>query len=374
MPAASTDILFRPFRIGSLELPNRIVMAPMTRYFAQGGAPDDAIAAYYRRRAEGGVGLILSEGAAIDRPGSRYDPGVPFFFGEAALAGWKFVIDGVHAAGGRMGPQIWHTASRTAPNGTHWVPDVPVESPSGLTAPGQPRGVTMTERDIADTIAAFASAAADAKRLGFDTVELNGAHGYMIDQFFWAAMNLRKDGYGGATIGERLRFAIELVHAVRAAVGPGFPLILRISQFKSCDIEARVVQSPDEMAEWLQPLVAAGVDVIHCSQFRYWDAEFPQIDGPEGLSFAGWVKKLTGAATIASGAVGLSNDFVTSLMGEPARGTGLDPLVARMERDEFDMIAVGRALLNDPDWVAKARSGRTEEYRGFSGADLGALA
>ena len=133
MSEPDTSVLFRPFRIKSLELKNRIVMAPMTRYSAPGGIPGDANVTYYRRRAEGGVGLILSEGTVVDRPASRNESGIPFFHGEAALAGWKHVIDAVHAAGGRMGPQIWHTGSTVAPSG--WQPDAPVESPSGLLAP-----------------------------------------------------------------------------------------------------------------------------------------------------------------------------------------------------------------------------------------------
>lgn len=145
---------------------------------------------YYRRRAEGGVGLILSEGTVIDRPASRNLPGIPFFHGDAALAGWKGVIDAVHAAGGKMGPQIWHTGSTRAGD---WQPDAPVESPSALVAPGDPRGVAMTDEDIADTISAFARAAQAAKGLGFDVVELHGAHGYLIDQFFWGGTNLRDD-------------------------------------------------------------------------------------------------------------------------------------------------------------------------------------
>ena len=106
----------------------------------------------------------------IDRPASRNLPGIPFFHGEAALAGWKGVIDAVHGAGGKMGPQIWHTGSTRA----GWEPEAPVESPSGLVGPNDPRGNAMTEEDIADTIAAFARAAADAKRLGFDVAEIHG--------------------------------------------------------------------------------------------------------------------------------------------------------------------------------------------------------
>lgn len=94
-----------------------------------------------------------------------------------------------------MAPQLWHTGSTCYLNG--WEPDAAVESPSGLVAPGDPRGVAMTEEDIADTVAAFAKAAIDAKRLGFDTVEIHGAHGYLIDQFFWTGTNLRTDRYNG---------------------------------------------------------------------------------------------------------------------------------------------------------------------------------
>jgi 2,4-dienoyl-CoA reductase-like NADH-dependent reductase (Old Yellow Enzyme family) len=366
---SSIDALFRPFRLGSLELNNRIVMAPMTRNAAPDGIPNAKNAAYYRRRAEGGVGLILSEGTVVDRPSSRNEAAIPFFHGEAALDGWKAVIDAVHAAGGRMGPQLWHTGSVFGMS--RWEPGSPVESPSGLIAPGKPRGETMSDEAIADTVAAFARAAANAKGLGFDVVEIHGAHGYLIDQFFWPATNERTDRYGGATINERSRFAAEVVAAVRTAVGPDFPIILRVSQWKQQDYMARLAGSPMEMAEWLQPLVAAGANILHCSQRRFWEAEFPEVDGAEGLNFAGWAKKLTGAATISVGSVGLSGDFLAAFGGESSRSVGLEQLVKRMERDEFDLIAVGRALLSDPDWVKKIRQGRETELKGF---ELSALA
>ena len=223
----SDNVLFSPFTLKGLTLPNRIVMAPMTRGMAPEGIPGLQHADYYRRRAEGEAGLILTEGTVVNRPASRSLPGIPFFHGEPALAGWKLVADAVHAAGGRIGPQIWHTGSTRS---GEWEPDAPVESPSGLVGPGEARGVVMTEEDIADTVAAFARAAADAERLGFDVVELHGAHGYLIDQFFWQGTNQRTDAFGGKTIAERSRFAADIVRAVRAAVGPDFPLILRISQ------------------------------------------------------------------------------------------------------------------------------------------------
>jgi len=107
----SDSVLFRPFTLKSLYLPNRFIMAPMTRAMAKDGIPSAANAEYYRRRAEGGVGLILTEGTVIERPASRNDGGIPFFHGEAALAGWGEVVHAVHAVGGRIGPQLLHTGS-----------------------------------------------------------------------------------------------------------------------------------------------------------------------------------------------------------------------------------------------------------------------
>ena len=124
------------------------------------------------------------------------------------------------------------------------------------------------------------------------------------------------------------------------------------------------------MAEWLVPLVEAGVDVLHCSQRRFWTAEFPELDGKDGLNFAGWAKKLTGAATISVGSVGLSGDFVRVFTGERSTPTSLEGLIRRMEREEFDLIAVGRALIAQPDWVAKVRSGRLDELKGFDPVEL----
>jgi 2,4-dienoyl-CoA reductase-like NADH-dependent reductase (Old Yellow Enzyme family) len=372
MNSLSVAPLFQPFQIKSLELKNRIVMAPMTRSFSPQGVPGENVAAYYRLRAENDAGLILSEGTVIDRPTARNEPNIPFFHGDAALAGWKRVVDEVHAAGGKMGPQIWHVGSVKSPL-TEWEPDVPAESPSGLAAPSQPRGKQMSEEDIADTIAAFARAAADAKRLGFDVVEIHGAHGYLIDQFFWAATNLRTDRFGGATIKERSRFAGEVVRSVRQAVGRDFPIILRVSQWKQQDYAARLAETPDLMGDWLGPLVEAGVDVLHCSQRRFWEPEFPEIDGKTGLNFAGWAKKLTGAATISVGSVGLSGDFLSAFGGETSKPASLDNLVHRLECGEFDLIAVGRALLSDPRWITKVRAGDNAGLRDFSPAAFAEL-
>lgn len=362
----SSSALFQPFTLKGLTLPNRIVMAPMTRNMAPEGIPGTSQAAYYRKRAEGEVGLILTEGTVIDRPAARNLPGIPFFHGDTALSGWAEVVEAVHEAGGRIGPQVWHTGSTRA---GEWEPDAPVESPSALVGPADPRGVPMTEEDITDTVAAFAKAAAAAKATGFDVVELHGAHGYLIDQFFWGETNLRGDAFGGATIRERSRFAAEAVRAVRAAVGPDFPVILRVSQWKQQDYAARLAATPDEMTDWLLPLVEAGVDVLHCSQRRFWEPEFAELDPV--LNFAGWAKKLTGATTISVGSVGLNSDFMTAFGGQSSAHSPLDDLIARMEREEFDLIAVGRALISDPAWARKVRLG--QDVQGFDAGHLAEL-
>ena len=366
-----TSVLFQPFTSGKLSLPNRFVMAPMTRNMAPAGVPGRPNAEYYARRAAAGVGLILSEGTVVRRPSSRNLPNIPFFHSQEPLEGWRAVIDAVHAAGGKMGPQVWHTGGTTADPAFEREA---LDTPSGFNKPGEKVGEPMSEEAIADTIDAFAAAAQDAADLGFDTVEIHGAHGYLIDQFFWPETNLRDDRWGGTTIAERSRFAAEIVKEMRARVGAEYPLILRVSQWKQQDYDARLAADPQELEQWLGPLVEAGVDILHCSQRRFWEPEFPEIDGEQGLNFAGWAKKVTGAPTISVGSVGLSGEFLGSFRGKSAERDSLDGLVERMERGEFDLIAVGRALLSDPEWVIKVRDGRDDELQDFDPASMKELA
>lgn len=368
----SPETLFRPLQIKSMTVKNRIAMAPMTRSFSPGGVATGEVAAYYRRRAENGVGLIISEGTGVARPASLNDPNVPRFHGEAELAAWKSVIEAVHAAGGAMAPQLWHVgAVRT--RDPVWSPPGPYDSPSGLSRPGKEFGAPMTDAEVADAIDAFGKAAGAAKALGFDAVELHGAHGYLIDQFFWEGVNVRSDRWGGPTLPERSRFAAEILKAVRAQVGEDYPVIIRLSQWKQQDYDVKLARSPAEMEAWLTPLADAGADVFHCSQRRFWEPEFPEIDGDEGLNFAGWARKLTGRPTITVGSVGLTGEFIAAWGGEQSQPASLDGLIRRMEADEFDMVAVGRALLQDPEWVTKVRDGRSDELLAYDRKALGVL-
>ena len=219
---------------------------------------------------------------------------------------------------------------------------------------------------------AFAQAARDAQAIGMDGVEIHGAHGYLIDQFFWEGSNQRTDEYGGS-LANRSRFAIELIRAVREAVGPDYPIIFRFSQWKQQDYAARLVQTPEELAAFLAPLSEAGVDIFHCSTRRFWIPEFEGSD----LNLAGWTRQLTGKPTITVGNVGLDGSEFLAFFGktdEVAQPSGIEGLLERLGKQEFDLVAMGRALLVDPDWALKVRDGRLADIKPFSRDALMSLA
>ncbi|MFB6635242.1 NADH:flavin oxidoreductase [Streptomyces sp. NPDC056362] len=364
----AAEILSRPVALNGLTVPNRIAMAPMTRMFSPGGVPGEDVRSYYARRAAAGVGLIVTEGTYVGHASAGQSDRVPRFHGDEQLAGWAKVADAVHAAGGTIVPQLWHIGM-VRQQGQAPFADAPAMGPSGIRTDGtEGTGHAMTQSDLDDVIGAFAEAAAAAERIGFDGVELHGAHGYLIDQFLWAGTNRRTDAYGGDAVA-RTRFAAEIVSAVREAVSPEFPVIFRYSQWKQDAYDARLAGTPQELESILAPLAAAGVDAFHASTRRHWIPEFEGSD----LNLAGWTKKLTGRPTITVGSVGLDGDFIHAFAGAGAPVQGIDDLLDRLERDEFDMVAVGRALLQDPEWAAKVLSGRTEELKPYDAAAVQTL-
>lgn len=360
---SNIDALFQPFELKELKLRNRIVMPAMTRHGSPGNIPDNHVREYYVRRAKS-VGLIVTEGTCVNHPAANAYQNVPFFYGEEPLAAWKRIVEDVHAHGASIVPQLWHTGSARHP-GAPPDPAVPAFTPSGLTQSLEPLCHEMTEADIADVIEAFAAAAADAQALGFDGVEIHGAHGYLVDEFFWEKSNRRQDRYGGSIL-NRSRFAAEIIAAVRERVGPTFPIILRWSQWKQQDYEARLVTDPATLEVFLAPLVDAGVDIFDCSTRRYYEPEFVGSD----LNLAGWVKKLSGKPTITVGNVGLDSDFTSdtskhvSIQG--AQLAEIDNLLRRLSENEFDLVAVGRALIANPDWAKIIRDGDVSSLIPFS--------
>ena len=359
-----TETLFRPFRFGPTTLWNRIVMAPMTRSRCPEGVPTPEVRDYYQRRAEGGVGLIVTEGTVIDHPGASGYPAVPRMFGDDALDGWKPIIEAAHSAGAAIIPQLWHVGS-VRQRGMEPDPEIPGFGPSPVVHPSLGENgeapEELDEQDILEIIGAFADAAANARSIGFDGVEIHGAHGYLVDQFMWEKTNQRTDSWGGS-LENRLRFPVEVVRAVRDATGPDFPIVFRFSQWKSGDYRARLARDPSELERLLTPLAEAGVDVFHASTRKYWKPEFR---GSE-LNLAGWTRSVTGLPVITVGSVGLDGDFLGAFMGRGANPAGIEPLIERMEREEFDLVAVGRALIADAQWPLKVQKGHFEDVRPFT--------
>lgn len=224
---AAKPSLFAPFRLGDIEMRNRIVMAPLTRNRASRGsdAPNALNVEYYRQRA--GAGLIITEGTQVSRQGQGY-VWTPGMYSQAQQAGWKAVTDAVHEAGGKIIAQLWHVGRVShvslqpaqqppvAPSALQAKTKTYIES--GFTEVSTPRELAAEE--IPAIIAEFVAAAEIAKAAGFDGVELHGAHGYLIDQFLRDDSNKRGDAYGGS-IENRVRFAIEVVEAVAAVFGKG---------------------------------------------------------------------------------------------------------------------------------------------------------
>ncbi|MCZ8132023.1 MAG: hypothetical protein O9284_12100 [Steroidobacteraceae bacterium] len=372
MPTVPDSPLFSPFECRGLRLRNRIAMAPMTRECAPGGVPTPAMAEYYRRRAAGGTGLVVSEGVAPDESGS-FGTAVPRLAGAAAIAGWRAVTDAVHAEGAAILAQLWHVGAFSPSMigmQDSLAADTPRLGPSGLAAPGRPCGRAMTDADIEATIAAYGAAAAAAREAGFDGVEIHGAHGYLPDQFLWAPTNRRTDRWGGDLHG-RARFGVEVVRECRRRGGEDFAISYRLSQWKQLDYAARVVDGPHELAALLGWLAEAGVDLFHASTRRYWEPAFP---GSERC-LAAWVRHLSGLPTIAVGSVTLRTDL-KSPGGRQYADTAPEQ-VADLERrladGEFDLVAIGRALLANPDWARRVAAGEAARLQPFSRTYLDAL-
>jgi len=360
--------LFEPIALRSMTVRNRIAMAPMTREYSPGGVPTVDVVEYYRRRSAGGVGMIVTEGTGIDHPVAVDGTAIPHMYGDAALEGWRAVVDAVHAEGAVIVPQLWHQGCLRDPARSA-LPEHPGHRPSGLW--GTPGVVSyeadfiervskpteaMTETDIADVIAAYGRSARHAIDVGFDGVAIHGAHGYLIDTFLWRDTNRRTDRFNGDARARAL-FGSEVIREVRRQVGEDKPIILRISQHKQQDYKARFADTPDELEIILGALSEAGVDLFDASSRRF---DMPAFEGSE-TTLAGWARKLTGKPSMAVGGIGLNNWMQDTLKGrgETLALNNLDAVRRLYDQGMFDMIAVGRALISDPDWVQKARSGGT---------------
>lgn len=358
--AAGTS-LFSPLRIRSLELPNRIVMSPMTREHSPHGVPGADVAAYYARRAAGGTGLIVTEGVAIDHPSAVDSQAVPRLHGDAALAGWRHVIDEVHAAGGRIVPQLWHVGPLWGamaevdpavvpmrPSGLWGTPGTTVYPQDYIDRSAAPTAA-MTSADMDAVIAAYVRSARNAVEVGFDGIAIHAGHGYLLDSFLWTETNRRDDEWGG-DLERRTRFPVAVVRAIRAEIGDQLPIFYRFSQHKQQDYRARVAESPEELGVILRALADAGVDVFDASCRRFDQPAF----GGSPLTLAGWAKELTGAISMAVGSVGLTKSLRD---GGVAEAAPIDNVHRLLDSGEIDLVAIGRLHLADPALAETLRAG-----------------
>ncbi|WP_280438424.1 NADH:flavin oxidoreductase [Nocardia carnea] len=326
-----------PARIGNLRLRNRAAVAPMSRVSTAGdGVPTAAMAEYYARFAAGGFGLIITEGTYTDERFSQAYPDQPGIVTAEQVAGWRRVTDAVHAADGSIALQLMHAGALVQGNRhTDRTIAPSAVSPKGAKMPAYggegPFALpdAASRADIRDLVAGFAFAAGQARAAGFDAVEIHGANGYLIDQFLTDYTNLRDDEYGGDPAG-RVRFAVEVVEAVRAAVGTEFPVGLRLSQTKVNDFGYRW-SGAVEAETIFRAVAAAGVDYLHlASEGRDW---YDTATLDTGETITRLARYITGLPVLANGGMHA-------------------PDLARTVLDEghADLVTLGRGALANPDW------------------------
>ena len=346
----SLDRVFSPLAVKSLTLKNRLVMPPMyTAFGTERGVLTERLLDHYVTRAKGGVGLIIQEATAV-RPEGQ---GMPRWLGiwdDSYVPGWKELVGAVHAGGAKMAIQLHHAGRQTT---AELIGQQPV-APSAFTCsmyPNPPRVLSVPE--IVELEDAFAAAAARAIRAGYDAIELHGAHGYLIEQFMSPLSNLRQDEYGGDMDG-RLRFVRNVLAKVRRVVGPDFPLCVRISADEYMPGGLTLADSQSIVPQ----LIAAGADMIHVSAAIR--AAGPITSAPMAtprghlLHLAAGVKQVSTAPVIAVGRI------VDVEMAEDVLRSG-----------KADLVAMGRALLADPELPNKAMQGRLEDIRHCLGCHQG---
>lgn len=330
----SNNLLLSPLKVGDLQLPNRVVMSPLTRARADGGhVPGALVAEYYAQRA--GAGLIIAECTMVSDEASAFvaEPGV---YNAAQVAGWKQVTDAVHARGGLIALQIWHPGRATHPLNNHGVQpvsssDKPIRGEQASTAQGPrdypvPRALATAE--LPGIVAQFRAAAENAKAAGFDAVQVHGAHGYLIDQFLRDSVNDRGDRYGGS-IENRARLLFEVIDAAIEVYGAG-RVGLRISPL----VPFNDMQDSDPrglvqyVAAQLQQRGAAFLDLRHA-----------QYDTPQE-------QELARIARRAYGGVLMRNGGFDQHSGEAA-----------LEHGTADTIIYGKPFISNPDLVERFRQG-----------------
>ena len=333
-----SSTLFTPTQLGGLSLKNRIVMAPLTRSRATGNLPNALMEKYYRLRAD--AGLIITEGTSPSPNGLGYAR-IPGLFTDEQVQGWRRVTDGVHQAGGRIFVQLMHTGRVSHPAN---LPDgAEIIAPSAIAAPGemwtdstgmQPHPVPreMSEADIAQSIAEYATSAKLAVQAGFDGVELHGANGYLIDQFLNTAANQRTDRWGG-TVDNRIRFAVEVARATVAAIGAD-RVSMRISPYGVFNGQVPDAEMDALYLHLIDALNALGLLYIHVVDHSAMGAPAVSPELKAGIRAA------------------FKGKYILSGGYDVARAN------ADLDAQRGDLVAFGRPFISNPDLVSKLKSGQ----------------
>jgi len=328
--------LFTPEKVGSVEVKNRIVMAPMTRCRAIGNVPNDLMADYYKRRS--GAGLIITEGTSPSQNGLGYAR-IPGMFNQQQIEGWKKVTHAVHQGGGKIFVQMMHTGRIShllnMPEGAE------VLAPSAVKPGGQmwtdaammqdfPVPKAMTAEDLIHTKAEFVAASQNALKAGFDGVELHSANGYLLEQFLSPVSNIRSDNYGGS-IENRCRFVIEVVTAVAEAIGKGKTAI-RLSPY---GVASDMPHYPEIDATYnylSEQLNKLGIAYIHLVDHSSMGAPAVSVE----------VKKI------------IRNNFKNTII--LSGGYEIERAEADIQSGMADLVAFGRPFINNPDLVERMQN------------------
>ena len=335
-----------PIQLGTVSLKNRIAVAPMTRISAtEDGYVTNDMIRYYQGFAEGGFGLVITEGIYPDLAHSQgylHQPGIA---DDAQAQAWKPVVEAVHGAGAKVVMQLMHAGALS--QGNHRTKQS--VAPSAVQPKGEQLGFyrgegpyamprEITEQEIADVIDSFSTAALRAKQAGFDGVEVHGANGYLLDQFLTDYSNQRSDRYGGSTE-NRVRLLVEVVQAVRAAVGPGFLVGIRISQGKVNDYHHKWANGQQDAEIIFTSVAAAGAYYIHTTEH---DAQAPAFSetNSDGDTLAGYAKRFGKLPVIANGKLG-TPDAANAILAD----------------GKTDIVALGKSALANRDWPQRAANG-----------------
>jgi len=341
--------IFSNHTIGKLTLKNRLAVAPMTRVSGnEDGTVGPLMKDYYQAFAQGGFGLVITEGIYTDKQysqGYKFQPGLS---DEAQAQSWKPIVDAVHESGAIFIAQLMHAGALSQYNkytgcnaGPSAVKPLGKEMTFYYGEGDYSTPKSLSKTDIDDAINGFVNAATLAKQAGFDGVEIHGANGYLLDQFITVHTNERSDEYGGALV-NRLRIYEEIIRSIRAAVGDDFTVGIRFSQGKVNDFEYKWPGKDEDAKYTFELATKCGVDYIHTTEFV---AKEPAFEG--GLSLAELAKQHGGVSVIANGSISNEKDATEII-----------------EASQADVVTVGKLALANPDWPNAIKT--DQELREFS--------